>query len=73
MIGMDEVDKVLEEIVMHALKPEEISERTGVSMPKVGKILDFLIHFGLVERDGEMFRASEEWAALPLGAVQVLP
>jgi DNA-binding IclR family transcriptional regulator len=64
---MDDVDKVFAEIKARALTSAEISERSGISLVKVEKILCLLTDFEFATKDGMRFRAAKEWAALRLG------
>ena len=64
---MDEVDKVFAEIKTQARSPAEISERSGVNIHNVEKILCLLVDFDFAKKDGVKFRASKEWAACRLG------
>ena len=62
---MGNVDKVFVQIKMRALSPQEISKKSGFSVEKVRKVLDFLEDFDFVKKEGQNYRATDEVAALP--------
>ena len=64
---LDDVEKVFAEIKARASTPNEISERSGVGILMVEKILCLLTDFDFAVKDGKTYRASKEWAALRLG------
>ena len=64
---MGSVAKVLAQVEGNALTPEEISERSGLSIPTVKKVLDFLEEFGLARAKGPKVVASDEIMDLPKG------
>jgi DNA-binding IclR family transcriptional regulator len=64
---MGNVSKVFAQIEGNALTPEEISERSGLSISKVKETLDFLEEFSLVKVKGPRVTVSEEIMDLPEG------
>jgi predicted transcriptional regulator len=64
---MGNVSKVFSQIEGNALTPEEISERSGLSISKVKETLDFLEEFSLVKVKGPRVTVSEEIMDLPDG------
>ena len=64
---MGNVTKVFEQIEEKARTPEEIAEKSGVSISKVKEVLDFLNEFGLVETEGRRVKVSDDIRALPEG------
>jgi len=64
---MGSVAKVFAQIEANALTPEEISERSGLTISEVKEVLDFLEEFGLVKVEGPRVVASDEIADLPEG------
>ena len=62
---MGNVDKVFAQIETRALTPQEISYRSGFSVEKVRKVLDFLEDFDFVKKEGPKYRVTDEVAALP--------
>ena len=65
--SMDDVERVFAEIKARPLTAEEISERLGVNIRTVEKILCLLVDFDFAVKEGRKYRAAKEWAALRLG------
>lgn len=63
---MGSADEVAEPIISatRTLTPEEISEMTGYSVEKVQKVLDFLIKFGFIAKNGTKYERTRQGKAL---------
>ena len=63
---MDDVERVFAEIKARPSTAEEISKRSGVSVPMVEKILCLLTDFDFAVKNGKRYKAKKEWASLRL-------
>ena len=64
---MGNVAKVFAQIKGNALTPEEISQKSGLSISKVKETLAFLDEFGFVKAYGSKVMVSDEIMNLPEG------